>query len=113
MASESPLTGSTVDSSEVYTLHNQPFSLFSMMVRFTYVLGRGSADSTTNGVHLEYKLVDHQRDENLAEDYLMKINPKGQVRPASKRTIRGNHAHIPLGSGIDGPQALSPFDRQR
>lgn len=79
MASGSSLTGSNVDSSDVYTLHNQPFSLFSIMVRFTYVLGRSSADPATAGVHIENKLVDHHRDENLGEDYLLKVNPKGQV----------------------------------
>ncbi|KAK7701011.1 hypothetical protein SLS64_010605 [Diaporthe eres] len=47
------------------------------MVRFTYSLGRTSADPATVGVHLENKLVDHHRDENLAEDYLLNINPKG------------------------------------
>lgn len=84
MASESPLTGSAVDSRDVYILHNQPFSLFSMMVRFTYILGRSSADPTTNGVKIENKLIDHHRDENLAEDYLLRINPKGQVRSTNK-----------------------------
>jgi hypothetical protein len=79
MASDSSLTGSAFEGHDVYTLHNQPFSLFSMMVRFTYVLGRSSADSTTAGVHVEYKLVDHHRHENLAEDYLCNVNPKGQV----------------------------------
>lgn len=54
-----------------------------MMVRFTYVLGRSSADLTTKGVQVEYKLVDHHRDENLGEDYLLNINPKGQVRSAN------------------------------
>lgn len=55
-----------------------------MMVRFTYVLGRSSADPTTTGVKIENKLVDHHRDENLAEEYLLKINPKGQVRSTNK-----------------------------
>lgn len=80
MASEAALTGSNVDSREVYTLHNQPFSLYSIMVRFTYALARSSADQTTAGVRLENKLVDHHRDENLAEEYLLKVNSKGQVR---------------------------------
>lgn len=97
MASETPLPDSTAGSRDVYVLHNQPFSLFSMMVRFTYALGRSSADPTTAGVHLENKLVDHHRDENLAEDYLLNINPKGQVwldsrygypRTPDSRTIR-------------------------
>lgn len=81
MASESSQAGSAVDGRDVYTLHNQPFSLFSIMVRFTYVLGRSSADNTTDGVRIEYKLVDHHRYENLGENYLININPKGQVRP--------------------------------
>jgi hypothetical protein len=79
MASDPSVTESAVDRHDVYALHNQPFSLFSMMVRFTYVLGRSSADSTTAGVHIEYRLVDHHRNENLSEDYLININPKGQV----------------------------------
>lgn len=55
-----------------------------MMVRFTYVLGRSSAEPTTTGVKIKNKLVDHHRDENLAEDYLLRINPKGQVRSTEK-----------------------------
>lgn len=84
MASQSPLTGPTGDTRDVYTLHNQPFSLFSMMVRFTYVLGRSSADPTRKSVKIENKLIDHHRDENLAENYLLRINPKGQVRSTNK-----------------------------
>ncbi|KAL1847635.1 hypothetical protein Daus18300_013895 [Diaporthe australafricana] len=79
------------------------------MARFTYALGRSSADPTTNEVHLENKLVDHHRDENLAEDYLLHINPKGQVRWNKKRHIRGYQTHILLGSGIDKSKALSPL----
>ncbi|KAL2283260.1 hypothetical protein FJTKL_10136 [Diaporthe vaccinii] len=83
-------------SRDIYLLHNQPFSLFSMMVRFTYALGRTSADPATVGVHLENKLVDHHRDENLAEDYLLNINPKGQV-PA----LTGPKLPAPLTDSVD------------
>lgn len=97
------MAGSTVDSRDVYTLHNQPFSLFSMMVRFTYALGRSSADPNTAGVHLENKLVDHHRDENLAEEYLLKINPKGQVWLDNRQRYPRTSAHVLSGSGVDGP----------
>ncbi|KAG8158127.1 hypothetical protein KVR01_011888 [Diaporthe batatas] len=96
MVSESSQAGSAVDGRNVYTLHNQPFSLFSMMVRFTYVLGRSSADNATDGVNIEYKLVDHHRYENLGEDYLINVNPKGQVP-----TLTGPKLPAPLTDSVD------------
>ena len=110
MASESPLAGSTRGSRDVYTLHNQPFSLFSIMVRFTYALGLSSADPTTAGVQLENKLVDHHRDENLAEGYLLKVNPKGQVwlskRTPVLRDVRLTYHQVPA---LTGPKLSAPL----
>ncbi|POS70335.1 hypothetical protein DHEL01_v211268 [Diaporthe helianthi] len=96
MVSESSQVGSTVDPRVIYTLHNYPFSLFSIMVRFTYVLGRSSADPATSGVHIDYQLVDINRQENLGEDYLININPKGQV-PA----LTGPKLPAPLTDSVD------------
>lgn len=109
VASGSPFTDSTIDSRDVYILHNQPFSLFSMMVRFTYALGRSSADPNTAGVHLENKLVDHHRDENLAEDYLLNINPKGQVWFGSRQVFKDVRLTCYQVPALTGPKLSAPL----
>lgn len=61
-----------------YTLHMFPFSLYSIMVMYTYVLGNeGLANG--GGIILSNKVVNLHRDENISEEYLAKINPKGLV----------------------------------
>lgn len=61
-----------------YTLHSSPFSLYSMMARHTIQLG-----STTRGAKPPKKItlefINHHELENLQEDYLIHVNPKGQV----------------------------------
>lgn len=65
--------------SEVYTLHMFPFSLYSIMVMYTYVLGRDSEQSPATSILLSRRLVNLHRDENIKQDYLLTINPKGLV----------------------------------
>lgn len=66
--------------SEQYTLYIFPFSLYSIMVRFTIALGRayqhGNSPKLPPKVNLE--LVNLHLDDNLTQEYL-RINPKGQV----------------------------------
>ena len=66
------------DDPSAYTLHMFPFSLYSIMVMYTYVLGN-EALNDSGGIILSNKLVNLHRDENISEDYLAKINPKGLV----------------------------------
>lgn len=63
---------------DVYTLHYFPFSVYSLMVRFGLVLGRRLNPATAPNV--EVKLVNLHREENLSEDYLAMVNPRGLVR---------------------------------
>lgn len=73
-----------------YALYSSPFSLYSMMARHTIQLG-----PTTNGARPPQKItlnfVNHRQNENLREDYLLNVNPKGQV-PA----MTGNVLEQPL-----------------
>ncbi|KAJ3497129.1 hypothetical protein NLG97_g2140 [Lecanicillium saksenae] len=66
------------DAMEIYTLHMFPFSLYSIMVMYTYVLGKDVSDGL-GGVAISNKLVNLHRDENIDEDYLKRVNPKGLV----------------------------------
>lgn len=65
---------------QAYILHVFPFSLYSIMARFTYVLARSTESPASNDIVFENKLVNLHHDENIAEDYLVQVNPKGQVR---------------------------------
>lgn len=64
----------------LYCLHVFPFSLYSMMARFTYVLARSTESHAGSKIQLENKLVNLHHDEHVTEEYLLHINPKGQVR---------------------------------
>lgn len=66
------------DQNDGYTLHMFPFSLYSIMVMYTHVLGR-EVDNGQSGLILSNKLVNLHRDENIKEEYLDKINAKGLV----------------------------------
>ena len=61
-----------------YTLYSHPFSFYSMMARHTIQLGRNAKDATPpRTITLRY--VDHRANDTLREDYLVNVNPKGQV----------------------------------
>ena len=49
------------------------------MIRYTIAL-RGEPASSAEEIRIIEKVVNLQRDENLSEEYLLKVNPKGQVR---------------------------------
>lgn len=61
-----------------YTLYSAPFSLYSMMARHTVLLGPATAKAKPPK-KIDLHFINHQKDENLGEDYLVNINPKGQV----------------------------------
>lgn len=65
----------------VYTLHYFPFSLYSLMARFGFVLGQTLNPETAPRLHV--RLVNLHRDENYSEPYLTRVNQKGQVSPVS------------------------------
>jgi hypothetical protein len=77
-----------------YTLYSAPFSLYSMMARHTVQLG-----PSTHGARPPKKMtlnfVNHNKNENLNEDYLIKVNPKGQVP-----SMTGNVLERPLTDSI-------------
>ena len=60
-----------------YVLYVFPFSLYSIMVRFTIALGRDYHKAIKAPV-IENRLVNLHEDEELTE-WFLKINPKGQV----------------------------------
>ncbi|KAH6644959.1 hypothetical protein BKA67DRAFT_586560 [Truncatella angustata] len=59
------------------TMYIFPFSLYSIMAKFTAALGPFTKEETLP-LSVEYRLVNLHRGENLSEAYLM-LNPKGQV----------------------------------
>lgn len=61
-----------------YTLYSSPFSLYSMMARHTVQLGPTTRDAAPPK-QITLRFVNHRKDENLNEDYLVRVNPKGQV----------------------------------
>ncbi|KAF4449350.1 hypothetical protein F53441_7328 [Fusarium austroafricanum] len=68
-----------------YTLYSSPFSLYSMMARHTILLGpktHGAMPPKSITLHF----IDHKNNQNLNEDYLININPRGQV-PAMTGTF--------------------------
>ena len=66
--------------SDTYTLHIFTFSLYSIMTRFTLALGvRSGARPGAASPHIEKRLVNLHRSENLDEAYLLTVNPRGQV----------------------------------
>lgn len=62
------------------TMYACPFSLYSIMARFTATLGATTGPPAKN-ISMELQMVDIFRDKNIDEWYL-KINPKGQVSAA-------------------------------
>ncbi|OTB00679.1 hypothetical protein M426DRAFT_26284 [Hypoxylon sp. CI-4A] len=73
-----------------YTLYFAPFSLYSMMARHTIYLGL-TTDSAKPPPHINLAFIHHLKNENLSEDYLTRVNPKGQVP-----TMTGNLLDRPL-----------------
>ncbi|KAK8103385.1 uncharacterized protein PG998_010418 [Apiospora kogelbergensis] len=60
-----------------YNLYSSPFSLYSMMARHTVQLGPTTAGAKPASIALRF--LNHKKGEALAEDYLVHVNPKGQV----------------------------------
>lgn len=62
-----------------FTLYAFPFSLYSIMARFTISLGSHYHEGPQGLPRITYKLVNLHRNEILEEWYLTTVNPKGQV----------------------------------
>ncbi|KAL1861021.1 hypothetical protein Plec18167_003696 [Paecilomyces lecythidis] len=77
-----------------YTLYSSPFSLYSMMARHTVQLGPTTHDARPPK-KITLHFINHKKDENLKEDYLVKVNPKGQVP-----SMTGNVLEQPLTDSI-------------
>lgn len=51
------------------------------MARYTHALGRAySQEKPDESLNINLKLVNIHRNGNITEDYLLNVNPKGQVR---------------------------------
>lgn len=80
----------------MYTLHYFPFSLYSLMARFGFVLGQ--ALNRASAPRLEVRLIDLHRDQHLSEAYLTQVTCKGQVslpRPGPPRPPGADAEHHP------------------
>ncbi|KIX03226.1 uncharacterized protein Z518_06778 [Rhinocladiella mackenziei CBS 650.93] len=75
------------------TLYHYDYSICSLMVRYTYAL-RGEPKDEASDIILTERHVDLFRSEQLTEDFLRNINPKGQVP-------------VLVGDGLDNPLADS------
>ena len=62
-----------------YTLYYYPFSLYSLYVRYAIAL-RGEPSTPSAAMDIEERLLDLGEEQQLEEDYLLKINPSGKVR---------------------------------
>jgi hypothetical protein len=62
-----------------YTLYHHPYSICSIMVRYTLAL-RGSPKDPSSQINVTEKVVDIFHEAQLEEDFLLNINAKGQVR---------------------------------
>ena len=61
-----------------YKLYSSPFSLYSMMARHTIHLGPTTANAKPPK-EITLGFIHHKGGENLKEEYLRFVNPKGQV----------------------------------
>lgn len=68
-----------IASDNSYCLHVFPFSLYSIMARFTHSLGKVTSNDCLSIV-IKLELVNLHRDENITEEYLRFVNQNGQVR---------------------------------
>ena len=65
-----------------YTLLHNPFSICSLMVRYAIAV-RGEPKDESSAMSITEQVVDLFHSEQLKEEYLCEVNPKGQVREIS------------------------------
>jgi glutathione S-transferase len=70
------MTADTDDSR--YTLLYHPYSICSLMVLYTYAL-RGKSKDNEPDIQLDTKIVDIVRGEQFEEDFICRMNMKGEV----------------------------------
>ncbi|CAJ2500532.1 Uu.00g033850.m01.CDS01 [Anthostomella pinea] len=61
-----------------YNLYHHPYSVCSIMVRYTLALA-GEPRDTDSAMDIEEKVIDIFHNAQLDEEYLCNVNPKGQV----------------------------------
>lgn len=71
-----------------YVLYIFPFSLYSIMARFTAALGAAyHAPPGHSTPRIELRLVNLHTDEEMEEEYLLRVNSKGQVPAMSSSAL--------------------------
>ena len=61
-----------------YILYHHPYSICSLMVRYTQAVAGHPRDSSS-AMKLDEQVVEIMKGAQLEEDFLVKVNPKGQV----------------------------------
>ncbi|KAK4574113.1 hypothetical protein LTR86_001874 [Recurvomyces mirabilis] len=61
-----------------YTLYHHPYSICSIMVRYTYAVA-GHPKDPSSAMELDEQVLDIMKGAQLEEHFLVKVNPKGQV----------------------------------
>src|SRR3569833_3131345 len=80
-----------------YTLHYFPFSLYSIMARYTAVLGASAHQAAgTPSVHVKLVNIHYEALDNLSETYLREINPTGLIP-----VLTGGRLTAPLPESLD------------
>ena len=92
-----------------YTLYHFPSSICSIMVRYTLAV-RGPPRDEESAMAVAEKIINITRDEQLTEEFLCDINPKGQVEH-QRATIYGMSFVLLMVIVFPGP--CSRFDIAR
>lgn len=62
-----------------YTLYHNTFSICSIMMRYLIAVRGEPADAASSMGVIKEKMIDIFNEEQLEEDYLLHVNPRGQV----------------------------------
>ncbi|KIY00911.1 uncharacterized protein Z520_03577 [Fonsecaea multimorphosa CBS 102226] len=87
----------------VHTLYHNPFSICSLMVRYTVAL-RGPARDKASEIPIQDQSVDIFHEEQLSEHFLRNINPKGQVPVLTSPTLGA-----PIADSMDITRYLAKY----
>jgi hypothetical protein len=66
------------DQNTPYVLYHNTYSICSLMVRYTLAV-RGTPHSPAAAITVDEQMVDIFHEAQLDEDFLLNVNPKGQV----------------------------------
>jgi hypothetical protein len=62
-----------------YTLYHNPFSICSIMMRYLIAVRGEPVDAASSMGVIKENMIDIFNEEQLREDYLLHVNPRGQV----------------------------------